>query len=332
MRRLLLVASLVAAPVAYAQSGQDVATAQALFEVGKRLMKAGKAAEACPKLAESHRLDPGAGTFLALALCHEAEGKTATAWADFNQVLSDARRDKRPEREKAALEHLAALEKKLTRVNLVVAQPVSGLEVKRDGTVVGQAQWGVPLPIDPGDHVFEAKAPSRKTWTSTVNVQGEGKTVEVKVPPLEEDHSATPPPTTTQTAPPPPPPTTTQTAPPPPPPPPPRDEGSGQRTLGWIVGGMGVVSLGVGSVFGLTAMSKWSDAEKACPGNNCTSAADAQKGKDAGSAADLSTVFVGVGLVGVAAGVILLVTAPSAPRTGVRVAPTLGGLVVQGGF
>src|SRR5688572_19445665 len=168
MRRALIVAllgTLTFARIAEAQpSGTDIATAQALFDEGKKLMADGKYGDACPKLMESQRLDPGGGTLLAIALCHEGEGKTATAWADFNIALTEARKDKRTERENAAVEHIKTLEAKLTRVRVVVTKKVDGLEVRRDGTLLGAAQWGTPLPVDPGDHEFEAKAPGRVTW------------------------------------------------------------------------------------------------------------------------------------------------------------------------
>src|SRR5438445_6331746 len=109
---ILLAAIVTASATARGSSGQDIATAQALFDEAKRLMKAGKYAEACPKLTESQRLDPAAGTMVALALCHESEGKTASAWAEFGEVLSDARRDKRADREQAAQQHLKVLEPK----------------------------------------------------------------------------------------------------------------------------------------------------------------------------------------------------------------------------
>src|SRR5689334_18204741 len=94
-------------------SETDRGLAQSLFDDGKNLMKAKRYAEACPKLEESQRLDPSGGTLLNVALCHELEGKLATAWSDFKGALSLAKKDGRNDRIKAATEHIAALEPKL---------------------------------------------------------------------------------------------------------------------------------------------------------------------------------------------------------------------------
>ncbi|MCL2451247.1 MAG: hypothetical protein FWD17_20060, partial [Polyangiaceae bacterium] len=60
---------------AFAQTASEEAAAEALFEQGRDLMLAGRVAEACPKFAESERLDPAPGTLLNLATCYERNGQ-----------------------------------------------------------------------------------------------------------------------------------------------------------------------------------------------------------------------------------------------------------------
>lgn len=313
MRMGALAISLVLPRVCFAQaSGQDVATAQALFDEGKRLMTANDFASACPKLVESQRLDPGGGTLFAIALCHEGEGKTATAWADYNVALSEARKDGRKDREQAAADKAKSLEPKLTKMRVVVLAKVPGLELTRDGGLVGEPQWELALPIDPGAHVFAAKATGKKEWSGTVDIRGEGKTVDVTIPALEDAPAAPP----------------AVSAPPPAPiqvqrPESPNDEWSGQKTWAIVAGAAGVVGIGVGLGFGLSAIHQWNDAEEKCPNKTCTVQSNRSLGSDAGSAADISTVLVGVGAGAVLAGVILWLTAPKQhDRAAVHLVPT----------
>lgn len=120
-------ASIVLLVMAAAQAeptNEERALASALFEQGRQLMADGKASEACPKLQESHRLDPGAGTPLNLALGHELEGKLATAWAELIEARGLARADGRQDRIELAQQHIDGLLPKLSYVVVVVPDAV----------------------------------------------------------------------------------------------------------------------------------------------------------------------------------------------------------------
>src|SRR5262249_26540223 len=101
------------------------------------------------------------------------------------------------------------------------------------------------------------------------------------------------------------------------------------RTVGLTTAAVGLVGLGVGTVFALQAKSKLDDSNKqpgGCVGNACPSSAAATR-NDARSAGNVATVFVIAGGVLAAAGVTMWFLAPSdgSPHGGaLRVAPALG--------
>jgi hypothetical protein len=177
-----------------AQSASDSATAQALFDRAKRLMRDGKFAEACSALEESQRVESRSGTALNLADCYEHAGRLASAWSTFLEAARLAKATGNAEREHGARERAAALAPRLS--NLVISTPSAastpGLEIRRDGELVGSAQLGLPLPADSGKHTVAAKAPGRKPWQTEVTVQGSASTANVAVPDLERDSVAAP--------------------------------------------------------------------------------------------------------------------------------------------
>ncbi len=313
MRRPAYAAALAVASTLTPRPGlaQSSVSAQALFDEGRAAMDAGNFAAACPKLAESQRLDPGGGTLMHLALCYEKLGKTASAWATFNETVSVAKRDRRDDRLKVAEEHLSLLTPKLVKLRLVVSAELRrtpGLVVRRGGEPAGQAEWGSAVPVDPGSIEVVASAPGKTAVVRTVEATQPGQTVDVELGALAD---AEPNPSTAAPSP---------TG-------PGRDgatSGSALPTIALVVTGVGVVGLGVGGYFGLQSMSKKSEADDHCEGAACRDQAGVDLRHDARSAGTLSTVAFAVGGVTTAAGVVLYLTAPRPQRPGARLAPQLG--------
>jgi serine/threonine-protein kinase len=167
-----------------AQAVSGAAAAEALFQDGRALLMAGKADQACPKLEESQRLDPATGTLLAVALCHEQLGRLASAWAEFADVEARSRRDERPDRERTAREHGAALRPRLSTLTLEVPKDVAalpGLVIALDGVAIGRAAWEAAIPVDGGEHVVVATVPDRPPWKTTVSIGSERDHVRVPV-------------------------------------------------------------------------------------------------------------------------------------------------------
>jgi hypothetical protein len=324
------------APPAHAQQNNKIA-AEALFAEGRKLMAAGKPNEACPKFADSQKLDPSVSTLLNLANCYEKSGRTATAWATYKEAASAASVAKRTDLLGTAQKRAAALEPNLSKLQVTASSAPDGLEVKRDGATLGQSEVGIAIPVDPGTHTIEASAPKKLAWTTQVDVKEPGKTVTVNVPVLQDAPTppAPPPSASVTTSALPPSTATTGASPPPPPPPSATPETSSSRgTIGLIIGGVGVASVAVGTIFALNAKSKYNDSLGQCSVNdkNACTPSGVQMRDDARSAGNVATVGIGLGAALVAAGAVLWLTAPSSTesKTAIVVAPTLGGAVVRG--
>ena len=277
---------------AFAQDASSQAAAQALFEQARQLMADGKYAEACPKLVESERLDPGAGTLLNLGHCYEKNGQTASAWVTFKDAAAAADLKHRADWSARAKERAQALEKTLSRLTIEVPPDarVSGLQVRRDGVEVGAAVWGTPIPIDPGDHTIEAAAPAKKTWKKTATLGASAEQALVVIPSLQDEPgpsgaSAQVAPTPVATTP-----TPAASVPMSSAPPPEQSDGSTQRAIGLVVGGAGIVGIAVGAVFGGIALGNESSSKSLCPTTACSSAAAIQDNTNATNQATVLTV------------------------------------------
>lgn len=184
--RLVFLGSLLSAGPVFAQTGADRALAEALYDEGRRLMAEGQIAPACAKLEESQRLDPATGTLLNLAACRELEGRIATAWMLFKDAAAAARRDGRQDRVEYADGKVAELDPRVSRLTIEVpaASATEGLEIRLDGVMVRSVAWGIPTPVDGGQHVVEATAPGRAPFRAEVVVAAEGGNERLAVPTL----------------------------------------------------------------------------------------------------------------------------------------------------
>jgi hypothetical protein len=305
---------------AFAQAPSNKAAAEALFIDGRNLMAQGRQAEACPKFEASQKLEPGIGTMLNLAQCYEATGRTASAWAQYREAIPLARAAASPERENFATERSKALESRLSTLTIrAMGGGADGvaLSVRRDGVSVDPAELGTPIPVDPGPHQVEVTAAGKAPWSTTVQVTGDAATVAVDIPKLAEAPSggAAPQPAPAVSP-------DSGTTP----------HSSIQKPLGIGVAAAGLVGLGLGTYFGLSAGSKWDDAKAGCRDYpyDCSSQA-LDKQSSASSQATVSTVAFIAGGVAVAAGAVLWLTAGSGEaKTALGVGP--GNVVVKGSF
>jgi hypothetical protein len=280
----LCVACAVLSPaLAIAQNADNKAAAEALFAEGRKLMDAGKYAEACKKLEGSQKLDPGAGTLINLAACYEQNGQTASAWATYKEaaIASQARH---PDWTAQANARVLDLEPKLARLTITIEKPTPGIVVTRDGATIESSAFGVAIPVDPGAHAIEASAPGHATFHQDIKIAAKDSQ-SVAIPELQVGEST----------------------------PTPTKSGSGQRIVGGTMMAVGGVGLVVGAIMGVVALGKKSDASNP---NNCTpdfkTCSPVGKGlvDDAKSAGLVSTVAFIAGGVLAAGGLVLFIVAP----------------------
>ena len=170
-----------------AATGASTSEAQALFERGWASFKAGDLDSACPKFAQSLRLEANDGTLLALATCHQKQHKLASAWFEFTEAEARARRHGDLTRAQYAQSALAELQPRLSSVLLEVSPDVAalaGLALSIDGSVVAASDWNAQLPLDGGTHRVEASAPEREPWQREFSLEPEASSARVPVPML----------------------------------------------------------------------------------------------------------------------------------------------------
>lgn len=302
-----------------APNAERTAAAKTLFDQAQSLMEQQKYPEACSKFLASNLQVARVGTLLNLGDCYEKNGQNASAWATYNDALNLGRRQGRPEYEEFAKKKVAELEPTLYRLTITVppASAVEGMVIKRDKNALDAGGWGVPIPIDPGVHTIEVSAPKKKPQTLTVEVDAAHKSATLEIPKLEdapvevakvETKYVTVPQSTFWTA---------------------------QRTIGLVVGGVGIAALVGGAATGGVAWSTWSSAKTACgtPQNVqdklCAPGSSApDKSSLALTLATTSTVLFVVGGAATAVGAVLFATGasrevPAGAEARVRFAPVV---------
>jgi len=264
--------------VAHAQSQpatETSITAEALFEAGRADMQRADYAAACPKFAESQRLDPAAGTLINLADCEERLGLLAHAWQLWREAVErlpadDARRP-------AVADRATSVDRRVPRLTLKLARGVpSSASVVRDDVPIGSGLFDVPLPLDPGQHIIVLMVigylPARYVVTLRESAR---ETVVLDLGPIDPNMR--------------------------PPAPGPADvrpepnASDGASYIGWGLLGVGAIGIGTGITTGLLAIGKRNEQDRNCyPAKVCTPAG-ADAAESGSTFATVSTLSFVVG-------------------------------------
>ncbi|MEZ4371256.1 MAG: hypothetical protein R3B07_10540 [Polyangiaceae bacterium] len=319
---LLGISLFAGASGARAEGAAERAAAEAAFAEGVKLMQAGDLAAACKQFESATELSQrkAVGGILMLADCYAKQGRLASAWATYKEVIAKAQRAGQAERERTASQRVAELEPKLPKLRVGFAagfKQVDGLSVRKNGVELPLTLMSQVVPVDPGKVTVEASAPGFEAFSAVVEV-AEGELVEVEIPALAPVAA-----------------TAVEPAAPEPGPPTaglPHDQGAGPRdgghtappdhTLAYVVGGVGIAGIVTSGVLGLIAKGNYDTAVE--DGNCetidgslvCDSPGDVNSARNLGNVA--TYVFAG-GMAVTAVGVLLyLITPGSASASVVR--------------
>jgi hypothetical protein len=303
----------------------DATTAEALFQSAKQLSEAGQWVDACPKFKASFELDPQLGVLLNVAHCWEEVGQVAKAWTRWTQAVEWAKRE--GDSRLAWIEgRLSKVVPRLPKLIFMVKNPVAELRLYNGDTLVPPASYELPLAVDPGlvhievrrgDNVIErqeVKAVEGKTTSVALDLAA----IDAAHPPAAEPEPQSQPPDKPDPA------------------APKKPYDATQRSVGYIVGAVGLAAVLAAVGLEIAALVKKGQADEpdACVNKFCS-----QQGLDAAEdGATFAEVgqWLGIGgLAAVAIGVTIVLTAPSedddqSAKRELWLAPSAGGLVLGG--
>ncbi len=287
----------ITAASAHAQSAE----AEALFRDGRALIKAGKLADGCDKLAASERLETSVGTLLNLGDCNEKLGRTATAWAAFRKAEAQAKRASGDDKRMLEARRRATkLEPQLANLEIEVPHPVEGLVIKRNGEDLDRAMWGTAVPVDPGTYELVADAPGHESWRSTITIAAKDRR-DIIVPELAVSAESVQPAVAIRHH-------RTWTS-------------TRKFALGLAFVGAGAAA-GGGIYFGVRAHDLQAKSDALCPTKQCNDPAALRLNDEAQSAATRSNIFLVAGGAVVAVATVLWFV--GAPDHEVMVSPSVG--------
>jgi len=302
---LLLLASRTAS--AAEPDEKTKAAARQLAQDGARALAAGRDSEAQDLLDRAYELYPAPTIAVLEARALERLGRLVEASEHYEKARhsplvangSDAFRNAVTEADREVQSLRLRIPQLTIRID-GVAPDQAGLDVQLDGAGVPRELIGVRRPIDPGEHRITARVGTGPPVERVVQVserQDQQVVLAVQPPPeLPRAHTAPVAPMVE-----------------------PANDGSAQRTWGWLSLGVGGAGLATGIVAGFIMLD-----EKSSLDSVCTPTCPAESEGDLAafrSSRTVSLIGYGVGIVGLGAGTVLLLTAPRAEADRVARAP-----------
>ena len=327
----LLPFALFAAHSAAAQGDLERGAARDAANSGRAAFDAGQYEQAIDSFSHAEQLVHAPPHLLFLARSQVKLGRLVAARETYLKITREVLTAKAPkafvDAHTAAEQEQAALEARLPSVTVKVqGASASDVSLEMDGAALPAAMIGIPLPADPGKHVFKASSASAESEPVSITVvEASKQTVTLSLHPSAGRAPSAPPPTSSQAS------TTLNSS---------QVKGSGLRIASYVSFGVGAVGLGLGTVFLLKAHSTRNSADQLFASCNATSPAGKcadrttqgqidSKDNDADGQGTLAATSLIVGGAGLAAGIVFLVldghhAQESAQRNTPRIIPVVG--------
>ncbi len=294
---------LAQAPVAYgapqddsAQKAWDDAMAK-----GIALEKQGSYAEALDVFLALRKKKPMSEVRYHVAFCMQNTGDLVAAREEYVRAVERAETDEAPYGAPVAAKakaRIAELDARIPTLVLRLPDDVVAAKATVDGGVPFSPLVTKIVRLDPGTHVIVVTAEGRKTFEKKVSVKEKDPPLEIEVP-LPEGDAPKPLPVAE--------------TPPPKPAMPPRVESSSPWP--WVVGGAGAVALATGGILFALCCSTIAEMDAACGPNRDRCPRTLQPTEDRGRTyGTAGAVFVGIGVVGVGAAIVLWSTHDDHPE------------------
>lgn len=309
---VFVVAFLAAPRLASAQTAADSSRATQLKKQGDDLVHSLHYREALAAYDEAFAISHDPAIFYNRARALDALGDTPQAldaYEEFIRVAPASLKAKVPKLD----ELVAAVRSRVA--TLVVHCPIMGASVLVRRRVEGTTPLAAPLRVRTGPAVIEVQADGFQPFRAElVLASGAPTTLDVALVKVKDEPApvaVAPAPLPTPIA-----------------MPAPRDDseraaGTGWKWAAYTAGGVGILGVASGAIFGALALTKQKDADAHCPGQACDPTGS-QLIADARAFATVSTVSFIVGGVGLVTSVVLFLGKPAPTNTQGRLVPVIG--------
>lgn len=242
-----------------------------------------------------------------IALCQEKLGRLVAALGEYELAAADARAENADQVAEEVEARREALSQRIPKLTVVRGAGAEAASIALDGVALGDQVIGTPMPTDPGPHTVQATAPGFKPFYKSLRVaERQSETIEIVLEPA-------------------------------PAPQPGAGAAADARPVGrspvygYVIGGIGIASLGASGVFFGLRAAKISDLDEACPNRECapTYQSDIDQGK---LYTTVANVTLAVGVAAVAGGLVLILTSGPSGKASLALAPAPGGAQLLGNF